>query len=140
MTHFTIERSTALPAAVAWGRLTDWERHGEAVPFTTVTRSGEGVRSTFTARTALGPLGFDDPMEIVRWYPPDGATAGHCRVEKRGSVIAGWAELTVTPTSEGSLVRWEETASIRGTGKILNLPTALASRRLFGRLLDRLLS
>lgn len=140
MTRFTIERATGLPAAEAWRRLTQWEHHGDVIPCTTVTRSGEAVGSTFTARTALGPIGFDDPMEVVAWQPPGADTAGHCRIEKRGKVITGWAELTVAPTPTGSRVRWDEAASIRHTGKVVDLPGRWASKRIFGRLVDRLLT
>ncbi len=138
--RITIERETALQTAEAWRRLTDWQRHGDFIPFTVVTRSGEGVGSSFTARTSLGPLGFDDAMQITDWRPPDGGSAGHCRIEKRGRVVTGWAELTVAPTPAGSRVRWVEDASIRHTGKVLDMPSRLASQRIFGRLVDRLLT
>ncbi len=138
--RFTIERETGLPAAEAWRRLTDWQRHGDAIPLTTVTRSGVGVGSSFTARTSLGPLGFDDPMHITAWRPPDADTVGHCRIEKRGRVITGWAELTVAATPTGSRVRWDEAASIRHTGKVLDGPSRSASRWMFTRLVDRLLA
>lgn len=140
MARFTIERASELPAPEAWRRLTQWERHGDAIPWTTVTRCGEGVGSTFTARTSLGPIGFDDPMEVVAWQPPGADNAGHCRIEKRGTVITGWAELTVVPTPTGSRVRWDEVAGIRHTGKVLGLPSRWASQRTFGRLVDRLLT
>jgi hypothetical protein len=138
--RFTIERDTGLHAAEAWRRLTDWQLHGDFIPFTTVTRAGVGVGSSFTARTSLGPLGFDDPMHITVWRPPDADTVGHCRIEKRGRVITGWAELTVAPTPTGSRVRWGEAASIRHTGKVLDRPSRLVSRWMFGRLVDRLLA
>ena len=140
MARFTIERETGLQAAEAWRRLTDWQRHGDFIPFTVVTRSGEGVGSSFTARTSLGSLGFDDAMQITAWRPPGAGAAGHCRIEKRGRVITGWAELTVTPTPTGSRVRWDEDATIRHTGKVLDVPSRSASRRIFGRLVDRLLA
>lgn len=140
MARFTIERDSALSATEAWLRLTDWQRHGDLIPLTTVTRSGEGVGSSFTARTSLGPLGCNDAMAVTAWRPPDAVSAGHCRIEKRGNVITGWAELTVTSTPTGSRIRWVEDASIRRTGKVLDVPSRLASQRIFGRLVDRLLA
>lgn len=138
--RFTVERSSELPASEAWRRLTRWELHGDIIPCTTVTRSGAGAGSSFNARTSLGPLGFDDPMEVVAWQPPGTATAGRCRIEKRGNVINGWAELSVSPTPTGSRIRWDEEARIRRTGKVLELPSKWASKRIFGRLVDRLLT
>ena len=138
--RFTIQRDSVLPATEAWRRLTDWQRHGDLIPFTTVTRSGAGAGSSFTARTSLGPLGFDDPMEITAWRPPDAVGAGHCRIEKRGNVMAGWAELDVAPTTTGSRIRWDESVSVRHTGRVLDVPSRLASQRIFGRLVDQLLA
>jgi len=137
--RFDVRRETSLPAEVAWGRLTDWERHGRFIPLTTVTRSGHGVGSTLTARTALGPFGFDDIMDVTAWEPPSGDLPGRCRIVKRGKVVAGWAEFVVTPTPSGSVVHWLEDASIRHTGRVLDLPSRLMSRVIFGRLVAGLL-
>lgn len=144
MAQFEIERVTALSTPEVWRRLTDWERHGDHIPLTTVTQSGgEGVGSTFTARTAAGPVGFDDVMEITRWDPPtqgtEGHTEGRCDIVKRGQIVAGWAELTVTPTATGTQVRWREEVAVRRTGRLLDLPIRLGSQRVFGRLVDALL-
>lgn len=140
MAQFEVRRETSLPAADAWSRLTDWEGHGQFIPLTTVTRSGAGVGSTFSARTALGPFGFDDIMDVTMWEPPAGDRPGRCRIVKRGRVISGWAELVVTPTATGSTVRWLEEASIRRIGRALDLPSRVASRVIFGRLVDGLLA
>ncbi|MBH0242811.1 hypothetical protein I3W98_08360 [Streptomyces cavourensis] len=89
MAVFRIERFSPLPAAEAWRRVTDWERHAEHVPLTAITVAGGAptrVGTVFTARTGVGPLAFDDPMEVVRWTPPAGGRAGVCLLEKRGSV------------------------------------------------------
>jgi hypothetical protein len=140
MVQFEVRRETSLPAADAWSRLTDWKAHGQFIPLTTVTRSGAGVGSTFTAHSALGPFAFDDVMDVTVWEPPAGDQPGRCRIVKRGGVITGWAELVVTPTGAGSMVRWLEEAAIRRTGRVLDLPSRLASRVIFGRLVDGLLS
>ncbi len=139
MARFEVSRETSLPAEVAWSRLTDWQSHGQFIPLTSVTSSGEGVGATFCARTSLGPLGFDDIMDVTEWDPPTADKAGRCRIVKRGRVISGWAELGVTPTAAGSMVRWLEEASIRRTGRLLDLPSRIASRMIFTRLVDGLL-
>ena len=42
------------------------------------------VGATFVARTALGPLHFDDPMEVTQWRPPTDDEPGVCTIAKRG--------------------------------------------------------
>src|SRR5258708_29242872 len=65
-------RSTLFPYTTlfrseeSWRRLTDWPRHAAVVPLTRVTvrtppPTGEGT--VFVARSGVGPLVFDDPME-----------------------------------------------------------------------------
>ncbi|MGW3242936.1 SRPBCC family protein [Streptomyces sp. NPDC001070] len=135
---FRIERDCPLPTAEAWRRVTDWERHAALVPLTTVVITGE---RSFTARTGHGRAAFDDPMEIVRWEPPDaGGGPGRCRLEKRGRVVLGWAEIEVRPHEAGSRVVWCEDLRVRPLPGVLDRPTAWAGRLLFGRALDGLLA
>lgn len=154
MARFEVLRRTQMSPQETWQRLTDWRRHGDFVPFTSVrlhtgSSPGEGVGSGFTARTSLGPLGFDDPMEVTFWQPPlppADAGADHvdrpgmCRLLKQGRVITGWAVLTVTAVADGSAVSWLEDLSVRGFGPWLNLPVRLAGARTFGRVVDGLLA
>ena len=56
-----IVREVPLSQQEAFSRLTDWQRHGDVVPLTSVRLTDTG----FVARTGLGPVGFDDPMEVV---------------------------------------------------------------------------
>ncbi|MFJ8884888.1 SRPBCC family protein [Streptomyces sp. NPDC102402] len=142
MAVFRIERFTPLPAAEAWRRVTDWERHGGAVPFTSVTvRTGPPTRAgtVFVARTAVGPLGFDDPMEVVRWTPPAAGRAGVCRLEKRGPVVRGRASIDIRPTDSGSHVVWVEELRVRLLPRLFDPLLASAGRRLFSRELGVLL-
>lgn len=127
---FEVVRQVPLTPDVAFSRLTDWERHGDAVPFTRIRPADDG----FVARTALGPLGFDDPMEVVHWDPPRS-----CRVEKRGRVVTGWAELEVEPLPDGCRVTWRELAHWWGVPGVLGPVEEAAGRLLFGRVVDRLL-
>lgn len=126
----------------AWARVTDWRRHGRYVPLTTMTvvpAPADGVGTVFVARTAVGRFGFDDPMEIVEWQPPSADTTGRCRIEKRGRVMLGWAELTVEPRGTGSRVTWREDAFPAGLPAFARPVATLSGRLLFGRVLRKLL-
>ncbi|EFL28502.1 conserved hypothetical protein [Streptomyces himastatinicus ATCC 53653] len=102
---FLIERPSPHSADETWRRLTQWQRHGSYVPLSSVAPRSEGptrVGSVVVARTGVGRIGFEDPMEVVRWEPPDGGRPGLCRLEKRGSVVLGWGrDRGVGPTESG---------------------------------------
>lgn len=78
-------------------------------------------------------------MEVVRWEPPAGGRPGRCRLEKRGSVITGWAEIEVLPEGPGAVVVWVEELRIRFLPRLLDPLVARAGRLVFGRALDGLL-
>ncbi|MFE7109036.1 SRPBCC family protein [Streptomyces sp. NPDC057575] len=142
MAVFRIERFTSLPAAESWRRVTDWERHAAHVPLTTITVPmglPTGVGTVFVARTGVGPLGFDDPMEVVRWTPPAAGRAGLCRLEKRGSLVRGRASIDVYPRDSGSHVVWVEELGVRLLPRWCDPLIAGAGRRVFGRVLDSML-
>ncbi|MFI1098741.1 SRPBCC family protein [Streptomyces sp. NPDC020917] len=140
MPLFEIERVSPLPPAEAWRRMTAWERHTATVPLTTMTvrtppPSGPGT--VIVARTGVGPLGFDDPMRVTVWQP-----GRHCRLEKTGRLVTGWAEIDVRPDRDGgpgSLVSWREDLRVRGVPRVLDAVTASAGRVIFGRAMDALL-
>lgn len=114
MSTFSLAVATTLPTPRAFEVATDWSGHSR-VPFTTVvvTRPTEGVGTRFVGRTGLGPLGFDDPMEVVEWEAPAPGRDGHCRVVKLGTVVRGEATIDVTPGPDGgSVVHWQETALV----------------------------
>lgn len=143
MAVFEVLRHTSLEPDEAWRRITDWERHGEHIPFTTVALTGtirDGVGAGFVARTSIGPVHIDDPMEVTHWDPPVFEKPGRCEIEKRGRVILGGATITVHRTSEGSVVRWVEDASVRWGGPFADLPTQLVGPKVFGRVVDQLLA
>jgi hypothetical protein len=92
------------------------------------------------ARTGLGRrAAFDDPMQVVRWEPPTESTPGHCRLEKRGTVVLGWADIEVRSRDGGSRLTWREEARLRGLPRLLDTPTAWTGRLLFGHLVAALL-
>jgi hypothetical protein len=146
MARFLLTRATSLPPGPCLDRLTDWPRHGEGVPFTRVFASrgsGRTVGDVVLARTTLGPFGFDDPMEIVVLARPTARDPGVCRLEKRGRIVRGWAELRVRAADgaePGSVAGWEEEIRILGLPATLDPVVAAVARRVFARALDRLLS
>ena len=131
---------TPLAPAQAWARVVDWPRHGAHVPLTTVTPRGGpvGPGTVVTARTGIGRVGFDDPMEVVAGSAAGGGT-GRCRLEKRGSVVRGWAEITVAPRASGSRVTWCEEAVPAGLPRFARGAATAVGRVVFGRVLRRLL-
>ncbi|MFD3512825.1 SRPBCC family protein [Streptomyces sp. NPDC058657] len=140
MALFRITARTPLAPADAWLRLTAWERHAAQVPFTRITvttppPTRQGTR--FVARTKLGRLGFDDPMEVAAWEPPY-----HCRLEKHGRVVRGWAEIDVREDPEGgtgSRVVWTEDLRLWGLPRWCDPVLAGAGRVVFGRAMRALL-
>jgi hypothetical protein len=126
-----IVREVRLAPADAWARLTAWQRHGDFVPLTRITPTSDG----FDAFTGIGRIGFHDPMQIVQWREPQ-----FCRLEKRGRVVTGWAELKVEPTPDGSRVTWREDIHVRGMPRLADGITKASSRALFTRVVDGLLA
>jgi uncharacterized protein YndB with AHSA1/START domain len=99
-----------------WKAVTDWPSHGRWTPLTTVrvvTPSARGVGARFVGRTGVGPLGFDDPMQVVEWREPAGGAPGRCRVVKQGRVVLGeaWFEVAPRPPA-GSTITWTEDVQI----------------------------
>jgi hypothetical protein len=154
----SLERLSPLPAGLAWNRLTDWHRHADVVPLTRVTvrtppPTAEGT--VFVARSGVGPLSFDDPMEVVVWQPPEGGRVGLCRLVKHGSLVTGWAEIEVQPYGNGdgdgsgadpagagagaSRVLWREELRVRWLPGLFDPPLGWLARRMFGRAMDGLL-
>lgn len=115
MATLVVGRDVAAPAEQMWQVITDWPSHGRWVPLTTVTvttrTDGPGTR--FVGRTGVGRLGFDDPMEVVRWEPPGPDRTGTCTLRKTGTVVLGWAQITVEPQGRDRCrVTWTEDVDI----------------------------
>ncbi|MFH8576114.1 SRPBCC family protein [Streptomyces zaomyceticus] len=143
MTLFRVERTVPSAPEEVWRRLTDWPAHGRQVPLTrtrVLTPGPNRAGTRFTARTGIGRLSFDDPMEVVRWEPPAAGRAGTCRLEKSGRVVRGWALVEVTELpGGGSRVLWTEELSVHGLPKAFDPLLRRAGRVLFGRAVDGLL-
>ena len=95
MARFALDVRSPHPPARAWAALWDLDRHTALIPLTTVTGTTD-VGGRFSARTAVGPFGFDDPMEIVEWCPP-----ARARIVKRGTVVRGSIKAHVDPDDRG---------------------------------------
>ncbi|MFF9851735.1 SRPBCC family protein [Streptomyces litmocidini] len=143
MSLFRVERTVPAAPEEVWRRLTDWPAHGRQVPLTrtrVLTPGPYGVGTRFVARTGIGRLSFDDPMEVVRWEPPTAGRPGVCRLEKSGRMVRGWAVVEVTATAEGGCrVLWTEELSVRGVPGAFDPVLRLAGRVVFGRAVDGLL-
>ncbi|BCM70354.1 MULTISPECIES: Immediate-early protein 2 [Streptomyces] len=143
MPTFSFARTAPLPLDETWRRLTDWPRHADAVPLTrirvlTPAPTREGTR--FVARSGFGPLAVDDVMEVTVWRPPAAGEGGLCRLEKRGRVVLGWAEIEVGPGPGGrTRVEWREELRVRYLPRAFDGILGAASRRMFGRAANRLL-
>lgn len=106
MARFRVEVSIGAPVPVVWARLTDWPSHARLAPFTRIEVIGSGDRpgTGFVARTGVGFLAFDDPMELEEFRPPGeqpggpGAPAARFRVRKTGRVVLGRVEAELWPS------------------------------------------
>lgn len=119
---------TALSATDAFERVTDWRRH--RVPLTRITVTPNG----FTARTAIGPVGFDDPMEVTLWDPPRRVV-----LHKLGRVVRGDATITVEPQGPGSVVTWSEDVTVVGVPRWADPVLRRALRAMIRLVLRRVL-
>jgi hypothetical protein len=111
--HFSTRVAVAAPAQQVWDRLTDWPAHSRWVPLTDVrvlTTQPPGAGTRFVGRTHLGPIGFDDVMEVTVWAPPSADLPGRCEVVKQGRIVLGGTRFEVSPdpVSGGSQVVWSQ--------------------------------
>ena len=106
--ELTVPVEIAAPAEIVWEVITDWEAQEEWILGTTVRITSEGagrrLGATFSAFTGIGPLGFNDPMEVVVWDPPR-----RCVVRHRGRVVRGDGIFEVVAESpDRSRLLWSE--------------------------------
>jgi hypothetical protein len=130
-------------AEAAWQLATDWPAHGRWIPLTVVSidpdsPSTSGLGTRFTGRTAVGPLGFDDPMTVTQWQPPADGAPGRCRIVKRGRWLTGWAEIEVLPTGDGCRLVWTEDITPRWTPKAADPVVSRIGTALFDRTIRQL--
>lgn len=145
MAAFTIRLEVPLPAPRAWSCILDLRAHGHVIPATTVVPSLAAselrLGTEFLARTAVGPVGFDDRMRVDSITLPTDSTPGSVRISKQGKAVRGDIVLTVTPLDSGwSLVEWAQDLTIRGVPRALDPLVGAVARRAYRLVLRRLLA
>jgi hypothetical protein len=141
--RFDVVVTTALSPRQAWDAVTSWPAHGRHVPLTSVrvTKDAGGLGDEFVGRTGFSVLGFDDPMRVTGWVPPEGGSPGRCDVTKQGRVVTGWARIEVDEAGGRTRVRWVEEVGMgpawlgRVVGPVVRVAGGLAFRRVLRRLL-----
>jgi len=136
---FVVDLPASCPPDEALRRVLDLRAHSRLIPLTTVTPAVAAddlvTGLTFVGRTAVGRVGFDDPMRILSLsFDPPAA-----RIVKEGRVIAGAINITVTPAATGSRVRWEQTVHLRWLPRPLQPVAARILREGYRRVLSKLL-
>ena len=145
MSAVTVRRRVAAPPEEVWERVTDVRRHGDHVPLTAITQDEQlRLGSLFVARTAVGPLGFDDPMVVSGWQPPP-STPARMRMVKTGALLAGWASIEVVPVAGGAEVAWTEEivptpSMLRPLARLVDPIARRATAALLARVLDGVLT
>ncbi len=145
MARLEIRITSPLPAPQAWARVLDLRAHSAVIPLTTVTGARLAAAdlspgATFVARTALGPVGFDDAMVLDDVVQPTTSVAGRAGIRKTGRVVRGRVDLTVAPTSTGSEVVWRQTIRVAGIPAFADPVVARVARVAYGRTLRTLLA
>ena len=120
----------------AWAAMTDWAGQSAWMPLTSVAldHGDGGLGSRLSARTAVGPAGFVDTMEIDVWQPPR-----RCEVTHLGRVVRGRGVFEVEPVDDSSArVTWTE--QLDGAAARLTAPVGRWALRLALRRFARSLS
>lgn len=149
MTAASVSRRVAASVEEVWDRVTHFPGHAPHVPLTTIPDPGPlALGATVVPRTAVGPLGFDDPMTVTSWTPPP-APAPSLRVVKTGRLLGGWAEIVVRPVDGGAEVVWTEEITLEPTPlrpalgllhRVLDPVAARSTQAMVARVLDGLLA
>ncbi|MBA2531095.1 MAG: SRPBCC family protein [Nocardioidaceae bacterium] len=110
--EFSVCVDIAARPVEVWQHVTAWEEQGAWMPATVVRRLPGPVAMVgerFVARTHLGPLGFDDPITVTAWEPPQ-----RCEILHTGRLIRGVGAFYVEPSSRGSAFTWWERIEVPG--------------------------
>jgi carbon monoxide dehydrogenase subunit G len=142
MGAFAIERIVAAPPAQVWDVITDWASYARWMPLT-IMRLDQGPTAigwSFAAVTGVGRLHFSDVMRITDWAPASDAGPAAFRLVKVGHLLAGWAEVSVSPVAGGEQTRllWREKIVIRPIllGRLLAPLSDRFSKALFARVVE----
>ncbi|WP_460626263.1 SRPBCC family protein [Intrasporangium mesophilum] len=145
MSQFSVVIDSELAAAEAWRRVLDLRMHSRVIPLTTVRGSALSADSLtagsqFVARTAAGPVGFDDAMTVDEITAPRDGTPGVARIHKGGKVIRGSIVLRVSPRPPGSRVEWSQEIWVWGVPALLHPVVTAVARQAYAAALRRLLA
>ncbi|MEW1951998.1 SRPBCC family protein [Terrabacter sp. NPDC080008] len=145
MATFTVHLDSALAAREAWRRVLDLHAHSAVIPLTTVTgetMTADGLvpGSRFVARTAVGPVGFDDVMVVEAITQPGAEHPGTAWIQKEGKVVRGSIDLRVSPAGSGSTVDWSQEIGVRGVPRLLDPLVGRVAQLAYGTALRRLLA
>lgn len=141
MAFFDVGLTSPLPAAQAFTQILDLDAHTALIPFTVVHHAPPlGRGSVFVARTALGPIGFNDRMHVLAYAPPRGGEPGRCTIAKTGRWLRGPIHLTVHPSDAGCTVRWRQELRVRGLPRLADPVVRIVAIRAYRSVLTRLLA
>lgn len=118
---FTLTARAPISAAEAWQRLLDLQRHTQAIVLTRITPDDAPMQAglRFVARTQLGPVGFDDVMDVRTADGPVKRKPGHLVIDKETLGLAGTVEVTVEQLATGARLVWRQ--RLDGGGPLLLL-------------------
>lgn len=143
MADLHLTRRSSAPPRVLWDVLTDFAAYGQWMPLTTMRLDDGAPRPGwgFAARSAVGPVGFTDPMLVTVWEAPTDGRA-RFRVVKTGRVLGGWVEARVEPDGPGSRLLWDEEVVVRPVPlkRVLAPVVRAAAGGLYGRALDAIVA
>lgn len=145
MSQFCVVLESDLAAADAWRRVLDLRMHSRVIPLTTVRGSALSADSLtagsqFVARTAVGPVGFDDAMTVDEITAPRDSSPGVARIRKEGKVIRGSIVLRVSPVAAGSRVEWRQEITVWRIPTLLEPLVARVAEQAYAAALRRLLA
>lgn len=107
MAELALSMDVDAPPETVFDAFTDWAGQQEWMTGTQVrvtAGDGRSAGSRIVARTGLGPLGFDDPMEITAWEP-----CRRVQVRHLGRVVRGDGVFEVEALPNGhSRFNWVE--------------------------------
>ena len=134
---FTVRRVTTLSPARAWAAVTDLPEHTRHVPLTDVSvpEGGLALGAEVRAVTRLGPLAGADRMLVTVLDP-----GRRLRLVKTGWFLRGWADITVEPAPDGSVVTWTEELWLPGLRRPTRPVGDRLGRTLFGQVLEGLVA
>jgi Polyketide cyclase / dehydrase and lipid transport len=113
-----LQVDVSAPVPTAWSWVSQWPRQQQWIPFTRVRHVDGpvlGIGTRVVARTAVGPLGFDDPMTVTAvGDSPDGSRS--YEMVHTGRLVHGVGAITVHAVDGGarSRVVWWERVEVPG--------------------------